>query len=184
MAASKFQTTQYSADQFVESVGAVLFHVATRRICLIYYEKRDEWLLAKGRRNIGEARAATAIREAQEETGLVCDLLPLTMITRAPPAIEEPGQHYPDEPRTHAGVTEPFMVTCRELEGGDRNLKMIWWYVAAIRQSRDGSIVQSGTGEEDFRRALFTFDEAMHKLTYKADQDVLRKAIEIFKANH
>lgn len=181
MATSRFQTTQYSAEQFVESAGAILFHVANRQICLVYHEKRDEWLLAKGRRNTGEGRAKTALREAYEETGFLCDLLPLTMTTRAPPAVEEPGHRYPDEPRTHESVTEPFMVTCRQLEG-DNNLKIIWWYIAAIRQSNEDNKIRKGPGEGNFRAALFPFDEALSKLTYKLDQDIVRKAVQIFQA--
>lgn len=173
MATSKFETLQYSAEHFVESAGAVLFNVSTRQICLVHEQKKDEWLLAKGRRNVGESRHVTAVREAEEETGLKCRLLPLTMTTRAPPTVET-EQHYPDEPRLHHGVCEPFMVTHRRLKGA-ANIKIIWWFIAAINENE-----ATGAGETQFKAKLFGFDDALSMLKYELDRDIVRKAIEIF----
>jgi len=174
MATSPFQTTQYTAEQFVESAGAVLVKVTTREICLVHHLKRNEWLLAKGRRNVGETRQATALREIAEETGYRCRLLPLTMSTRAPPALEI--GHYPDEPRTHDNACEPFTVTCRQLEG-EKNLKIIWWYIAAIDEGHEFR-----DGEEQFSAELVSFEEAVSRLTFEVDRDIVRKAIEILNA--
>jgi len=170
MATSKFQTKQYNAEQFVESVGAIAIKVSTREICLVQY--LGEWMLAKGRRNIGESRSQAALREIKEETGYSCHLLPLTMKTRAPPATETGD--YPDEPRVHENVCEPFMLTCRHLHRNN-GIKLIWWYIAAIDES-----AEVGPGEEQFITRLAGFEEALSMLTFENDRGIVRKAMGIF----
>lgn len=170
MATSKFQTEQYNAEQFVESVGAIAIKVSTREVCLVQY--LGEWMLAKGRRNIGESRSQAALREMKEETGYSCILLPLTMTTRAPPATE--AGDYPDQPKLHEKVCEPFMLTCRHLDG-DRGIKLIWWYIAAIDES-----AEVGPGEEQFITRLVRFEEALSVLTFENDREIVRKALRIF----
>ncbi|KAM0707742.1 hypothetical protein Q7P35_004391 [Cladosporium inversicolor] len=170
MATSKFKTEQYNAEQFVESVGAIAIKASTCEVCLIL--SGGEWMLAKGRRNIGESRSQAALREMKEETGYSCRLLPLTMTTRAPPAIETGD--YPDEARMHEKVCEPFMLTCRHLHGNG-GIKLIWWYIAAIDES-----AEVGPGEEQFETRLVGFEEALGMLTFENDRDIIRKAMEIF----
>lgn len=176
MAASTFNATQYDAEHFIESVGAIAIKVSTREVCLIHYEKRDEWLLAKGRRNAGESRHTAAVREFQEETGFACHLMPLTMTTRAPPAMEDGDT--PDEPRAHCGATEPFMLTCRQLKDG-KDVKLIWWYIAAIDETAE---VEGG--ETQFRAQLVGFSEATNLLTFEQDREILRKAVAIFEGSY
>ncbi|KAK5107386.1 hypothetical protein LTR62_001329 [Meristemomyces frigidus] len=55
--------------------------------------------------------------------------------------------------------------------------------VASIGPFASGDNIRRVPGEMNFRTALFTFDEALSELTYKLDQDVVRKAIKIFEAN-
>lgn len=176
MAASTFNATQYDAPHFVESVGAIAIKVSTRELCLVHYDKRDEWLLAKGRRNVGESRHKAALREMQEETGFTCHLLPLTMTTRAPPAMEVGDT--PDEPCVHHEATEPFMLTCRQLKDG-KDVKLIWWYIAAIDETAE---VEGG--ETQFRAQLVGFDEAADLLTFEQDREIVRNAIAIFEGSH
>jgi 8-oxo-dGTP pyrophosphatase MutT (NUDIX family) len=173
MAASHFKVDQYDAEHFVESVGAIAIKTSTREICLIHYVERDEWLLAKGRRNVGESRLEAALREIKEETGYTCRMLPLTMTARAPPAVE--NSDCPDEPTLHKEVCEPFMFTCRHLEEG-RDVKLIWWYVAAIDET---AVVERG--EDQFNIRLFDFEEALRMLTFENDRKIVRKAIQIFE---
>ena len=171
MATSKFKTDQYDAEHFVESVGAIAIKVSTREVCLVRYA--GEWMLAKGRRNVGESRQQAALREMKEETGYSCHLLPLTMSTRAPRAIETGD--YLDELRVHEKVCEPFMLTCRHLNGGC-NVKLIWWYIAAIDES-----AEVGRGEEQFEARLVGFDEALSILTFENDREIVRKAVAVFE---
>ena len=117
MAASKYNTSQFTSEEFVESSGAVLFDLspAKSKVCLIHYIAEDEWLLAKGRRNCGETRQEAALREVREETGYACHLHPVTMSTRAPPMAET--GYIADQARTFSDLTEPFMLTIRRMDG-------------------------------------------------------------------
>lgn len=116
MATSRFESEQYFSENFVESVGAVLFRLSTREVCIVYLRSRDEYILAKGRRNLGESRKATALREVMEETGYACRILPVAIWTRNPPAVEM--GLVPDEPRLHADAQEPFALQYRRLAEG------------------------------------------------------------------
>ena len=182
MAASPNITTQYTSEQFVESCGAILFDLSTsqnKTVCLIHYHAKNEWLLAKGRRNCGESRHEAALREVHEETGYQLHLHPVKMRTRAPPMHEH--VHMPDEPHSYPELTEPFMVTMRQLGAGNvDNIKIIWWYIAALDE---GMVAKAGGngGEEEFTPEFFPFQEALEKLTFENDREVLRKAIALVK---
>ena len=85
-----FLPSKFSTDPnvFLESAGAIIFHLSTGKICVLHHLNKNEYILAKGRRNCGETRHQAALREFTEETGFSCHLLPLNMLTRAPPQIE------------------------------------------------------------------------------------------------
>ncbi|KAJ5184383.1 hypothetical protein N7472_009223 [Penicillium cf. griseofulvum] len=98
------------------------------------------------------------------------------MYTRAPP-IDEQG-YIPDKPRSYQDLTEPFMVTIRQL-GGDsvKDIKMIWWYIAALDEG-----VVDGCGssvEEEFSSKFFPLSEAKMMLSFQNDLAVLEKAIKL-----
>ena len=176
MATSPNTTTQYASEQFVESCGAVLFDLSASRnktVCLIHYHAKNEWLLAKGRRNCGESRHDAALREVREETGYQAHLYPVRMYTRAPPT-DEQGQ-MPDEPRSYPDLTEPFMVTIRQLGGdSESNVKIIWWYIATLDE---GGVAGSGGSDEEFTPVFFSLEEAVEKLSFQNDRMVLQKAV-------
>jgi len=132
-------------------------------------------MLAKGRRNIGESRAAAAIREVREETGYPCRLLPVRMSTRAPAA--EDRADVKDEARWVEGLCEPFMVSVREL-GEGKGVKFIWWFVAVLIE--DGAVGEM-KGEEAFRAEFVEREEAVERLTFETDKEVLRGAIALLE---
>lgn len=171
MATSPFLTSQYTSENFVDSAGAVLFHLSSHRICLIHLIERKEWLLAKGRRNCTESRAATALREVTEETGLPARLLDVRISTRAPPIIEEPDGSI-DTVRVYEGAVEPFMLTLRKTS--EQNVKLIWWYIAAVDEDR-----VAGVSEEKYSVGFFGYSEAIEMLTYKEDREVVQRAVDI-----
>ncbi|KAE8360586.1 hypothetical protein BDV27DRAFT_134295 [Aspergillus caelatus] len=182
MTTSPNTTTQYTSEQFVESCGAILFDLSAQNktVCLIHYHAKNEWLLAKGRRNCGESRHEAALREVREETGSQAHLYPVTMHTRAPP-MDEQG-HMPDKPRCYSNLTEPFMVTMRQLGGaGVNDVKIIWWYIAALDE---GVVARSaGQAEEGFTPKFFPLNEAVKRLSFDSDRIVLQKAIELVEAH-
>lgn len=171
MSTSRFPTTQYSSTHFTDSAGAVLFELSTRRVCLVHLKSRDEYVLPKGRRNIGESRASTALRELREETGYPCRMLKVRLQTRAPPAVEPEGGSK-DEVRVEEVEGEPFMVTLREV--GEGRMKMIWWFVAAVEED-----AVKEEGEEKFGVEMVSWEEAGEKLTFLEDRDVLQRAVSI-----
>lgn len=173
MATSKYDTTQYTSSEFVESSGAILFDLThePRQVCLIHYAAKNEWLLAKGRRNCGESRLDAALREVEEETGYKCHIYPVTMPVRAP-RIDEADDMI-DKARTYPDLSEPFMVTIRELKEKS-DVKIIWWYIAAV----DGDVNADATRVDgDFKAEFFAYNEALQKLTFQDDRDVLERAI-------
>ncbi|KAB8220556.1 hypothetical protein BDV33DRAFT_172172 [Aspergillus novoparasiticus] len=182
MAPPPSPTTQYTSNQFVESCGAILFDLSSpeKTVCLIHYHPKNEWLLAKGRRNCGESRHEAALREVREETGYQAHLHPVMMYTRAPP-MDEQG-HMSDEPRCYPDLTEPFMVTMRQLgRDGAAGVKIIWWYIAALDE---GMVAGSaGKAEEEFTARFFSLEEAVEKLSLQNDRAVLQKAIALVEGH-
>lgn len=175
-------TSLYTSEQFVESCGAILFDLSSPKKtgCLIHYHPKNEWLLAKGRRNCGESRHEAALREVREETGYQARLHPVTIYIRAPP-MDEQG-HMPDEPRCYPDLTEPFMVTIRQFGGdGATGVKIIWWYIAALDE---GAVAGSvGKAEEEFTARFFPLEEAVEKLSFRDDWAVLQKAIALVEGH-
>jgi 8-oxo-dGTP pyrophosphatase MutT (NUDIX family) len=175
MAESHFPTQQYSSSDFVESCGAIVFDLSDpscKRVCLSNIIAINEWILLKGRRNIDESRKDAALREFHEETGLRCKLLPIRLSTRAT-ATDDPFD-IPDNPRKHDGLTESFMCTVRHLPVGN-GVKIIWWFIAEL----DSTDENKGPGEEAFSSEIFDCEDAIGKLTFETDREVLRKAMEI-----
>jgi 8-oxo-dGTP pyrophosphatase MutT (NUDIX family) len=171
-ATSKYPTQQYTAEELVESCGAIPFLLSKRQIYLVHYVAKEEWLLAKGRRDCHESRREAALREVREETGLNCHLLPLTMATRAPgPGLDVNAK---DEARVYENLVEPFMYTLRQLPPGE-GVKMIFWFVAAVDENNP----VANAGEASYKVAAFDYEEAMNKLTYDNDRRIVAQAIEL-----
>jgi len=93
------------------------------------------------------------------------------MKTRAPPAIEPEGGS-PDVVREHEGAMEPFMVTLRQIDDGD--VKFIWWYIAAVDEEKS-----AGVPEERYDVVFLSYQEALEKLTFATDREVIETAVKI-----
>lgn len=172
MTESRFESEQYTSEAFVESVGGVLFRLSSRKVCVLHLLERDEYILAKGRRNCGEARQVTAVREVTEETGFPCRLLPLNMYTRAPPAVET--EQLDDQARFYSGICEPFTLQVRHL--GESQIKLIWWFVVAV----DEEILPREAPDTDRYAVEFhRYTDVLDKLTFQMDRDMVKKAIEL-----
>ncbi|KAF9078017.1 hypothetical protein BDP27DRAFT_1412930 [Rhodocollybia butyracea] len=179
MATSSLPTRTYFPGQFVISAGSILFRRApeTRnlQICLLYHTIKNEWLLPKGRKDCDEPIEVTAIRETFEETGYPCKLMPVDCITRAPIH----GVHTKDKARKAQKLTgEPVIITVRD--HGEEGVKIISWYISEL--AGDGQKVE-GTqmATESFASEFLDAEEAIQRLTFKSDQDIAAKALEIVK---
>lgn len=176
MAESRFQSEQYTSENFVESVGGVLFRLSSREIGVLHFLEHDEYLLAKGRRNCGETRRETALREVTEETGFACRLLPVNMRTRAPPTIET--EQLDDRARFYTNICEPFTLQIRHL--GENNMKLIWWFVLAV----DEAVLPGETMEDRCAVEFYSYTDVLNKLTFKMDRDMVKKAIELVESTY
>ncbi|KAL9621200.1 MAG: hypothetical protein Q9160_004333 [Pyrenula sp. 1 TL-2023] len=169
---------------FTESAGAILFRLSTHphQICIIHHPPSSEYLLPKGRRNISETAPQAALREVTEETGFPRRLLPVNMPTRAPPADDQQQQQMPNGARELEGICEPVAVQIRQLNEGNGNVKVIWWYVAAVNE--DEPVRGNLLAREEFVPEFYGHEEVGEKLTFRGDQEVVRKAVEIVERTY
>jgi hypothetical protein len=63
------------------------------------------------------------------------------------------------------------MFTMRQLDGS--NCKIIWWFVAALEE---GARANPEPGESQFKAEFFPYEQAMQKLTFRTDREVLENA--------
>ncbi|KAK6856375.1 hypothetical protein PG995_006562 [Apiospora arundinis] len=159
-----------------------------KKVCLLHYMAKDQWLLPKGRRNCRETRQAAAVREVREESGYACRLRPVTMPTRAPSVLE--AADVKDFARTYPDLTEPFMLEVRDLgQGEGEGVKLVWWFVAEVLrpgspgEGEDGTDYEPGEPEVHFAPAFFDCDAALKKLTFQKDRDVLRRAMDLVETS-
>ncbi len=64
-------------EDVVRAAGGVIMRKAQDgrpEILLVHRPKYDDWTLPKGKATAGESYEACALREVEEETGLVCEL--------------------------------------------------------------------------------------------------------------
>ena len=57
----------------VEAAGGVVID-DDGRVCVVHRPRYDDWSLPKGKLDAGETFEQAALREVEEETGLLCDL--------------------------------------------------------------------------------------------------------------
>lgn len=188
MAASSFRTTQLLSHQFVNCAGSILFrHLPNQplQICFLHYRTKDEWLLPKGRQDLGESLAHAALRETFEETGYPCRLLPVNMLTRA----TESGVDAKDHPRFVNGCTEPFTVSIRHVS--EKDVKFIWWFITVVPdvggEKRENTQMQSENFESVFCDVGLggdieddaTWDTTVARLTFANDREVAKNALKL-----
>lgn len=181
---------QFTSSQFVLSAGAVSFEFVEdkpKNVLLVHHTRKNEWLLAKGRKDQGEDLAATAVREVFEETGYRCHIHPVPRLpTRAPPSVGPSAIAFQsDIVRIVEGGTEPFTITIRPTSPSQA--KLIFWYIGSVDVDANGQEGASSAPErgthmslEGFGEAgLYPIEEALQKLTYEGDRDLVRTAVSI-----
>lgn len=78
------------SDGFSLSSGTVAIDCDRGLVLLLYHRSKREYLLPKGRKNVGETLQAAAERESWEESGYSCRLLRHSLPTRAPQPTKAP----------------------------------------------------------------------------------------------
>ena len=187
MAESKWPITQLAAHEFVNCAGSILFRPPSEgnvlQACLLHHLTKDEYLIPKGRQDLGESLAHAALRETYEETSYACELLPVAMHTRAPLA----GSDMKDQPRFVSACTEPFTVSIRHV--AERDLKFIWWFISRTSQKAPEKCNGTQMRSENFESLFWTVDvdvedeaaleEVVSKLTYANDRRILKMAVKL-----
>ena len=154
----------------------------------MHYAARDEWLLAKGRKDEGEDLATAATREVREETGYSCRLHPVPRLpTCAPVSAPAAAGFQPQAARIARDSTEPFEITIRPLGRG--RVKVIFWFIGTIDVpfEQDAAAEAHAPGSHQVMEGfdnvqLFDIDEAMEKLAYEGDRELVRTAVSILTA--
>ncbi|KAK7398605.1 hypothetical protein QQX98_012014 [Neonectria punicea] len=157
----------FFANQFAISCGTVTVDVSRAKVLLIRCRRTGEYMLPKGRKDIGEGLEHTATRETFEETGIPAQLLPVDIETMATMPSSIMGKGSPKV------VTEPLAVTQRVNKGV---LKIIFWYVG----SADSAVArEEGTQNEDegYDTIWVGFNEVESTLRFDDDKGVAREAI-------
>ncbi|TGJ83174.1 hypothetical protein E0Z10_g5577 [Xylaria hypoxylon] len=157
MAESRWKSTLYPSDLFIEACGAIVFDTSTHPHKVTAELPREPigGGAARGTRGIGLRHRPAAphtayARAVGARTGCVRDV-----------------------PRVYDDVVEPFMLDVRDL-GKGKGVKLVWWFVATL----DGT---AGEGESQFKTTFMRPDRAIERLTFQKDRDVLRRAVELME---
>jgi 8-oxo-dGTP pyrophosphatase MutT (NUDIX family) len=137
------------------------------KVLLIRCRNTGEYLLPKGRKDLGESLEHAATRETFEETGIPVQLLPVNLRTLATLPSSMQGEERP------RAVIEPFAVSQRVSKGV---LKIIFWYIAG---GDSASIPDEGTQveDEDFEPIWVGFDEVGAILSFDDDRRIANEAV-------
>lgn len=205
---SRSDRSLHFSDSFVISCGTVTLDLKARKVLLIRWRDKNEYLLPKGRKDVGETLEQAALRETYEETGYKARLLSLEISTLAtspasesamtkailPDATEagaDTKQVTPEDnrslgPRT-VHCSEPIAIQQRLAEQGSR--KIIFWFAAEGDSSQPPDL---GTqlNYEDFEPVWVQIDEKDPETTlktlvsYEDDRSIVAKLIDLATAQN
>lgn len=149
------------SEEFVLSSGTVPIDIPKGLVLLLYYRPKGEYMLPKGRKNVGETLEAAAIRETVEESGFECHLFKHQSPTKAQQLRES---HH----------TEPIAVQQRMNQG---IRKIIFWYISEVDScSRQKTDTQEEG--EDFDVEWVRMEDAASKCSFVDDRKIVEKALD------
>ena len=156
------QQTVSLSEHFILSVGTVPIDIDKRLVLLLYYRPKNEYMLPKGRKNIGESLEAAAVRETKEESGFECRLVRHRLFSNAQGQVGDEGH------------TEPIAVQQRVV-GGVR--KFVFWYVAEVDFTAQRMTDTQEEGE-DFDVEWVRIEDAVSKCSFVDEGRIVEKALE------
>ena len=148
------------SDHFVLSSGTVAIDCERDLVLCLYYRPKGEYMLPKGRKNVGESLQAAAQRETWEESGYTCRLLEHSLPTRTPQPPQMPH-------------TEPIAIQQRSSVG---IRKIIFWYVAQV-DSSDRPTEDTQEEGEDFQVRWVCRKDAPSTMSFAEDGKIVEKAL-------
>jgi len=98
------------------------------------------------------------------------------MPTRAPTPI-----NHKNKVRMEDNITEPFVVTVRNLR--EKGTKFIWWYIGRVKGNGVEKVLGTQTSSENYVSEFFDAEDALERLTFDNDRDIVEKALAIVKDN-
>ncbi|EPS39590.1 hypothetical protein H072_6645 [Dactylellina haptotyla CBS 200.50] len=190
------ESSLISSPAFITGAGAVMFHRKSKRVLLVIDEREDErplgWFLPKGRKDVGESLEAAALREAEEEGGYPCRLLPVPVPTRHPKKVVDnnilssepiymhnwsipPKKHWPE-----GGMYTCFWYVCEitdeDLEKVETEKKekkdMMNKAQESLKTAGESGKVFMDYHELRYRSELFEYEEAQRLIDASIDSTV------------
>jgi 8-oxo-dGTP pyrophosphatase MutT (NUDIX family) len=184
---------QHLSSNFVISCGTITLDLRHRKILLLKWRPFNEILLPKGRKDVGEAREAAALRETYEETGLRVDILPTNAKTlQTVPRVqtkwtagqEATGRDTTTTASANTGIAEnnaklhkePIAVQHRITSTGV--LKIIFWYAAT---GDSEAVPDEGTQDEgeDFENLWVEWEGIDAALTWEDDRTLAKYVVDV-----
>ncbi|WEW61330.1 hypothetical protein PRK78_006820 [Emydomyces testavorans] len=161
------------SHSFVISCGTISVDLAHNKVLLIYFRTAGEYLLPKGRKNIGETLEQAALRETFEETGHQVELLSLAIQTLA--TVGDSASPAEDDKEKDRPVTEPVAVTQRVTKEGV--LKIIFWFAASGDSTERP---KEGTQQEDeqFDAVWVPCCDVLGTLSFDDDRQIAEKVLQ------
>ncbi len=149
------------SDDFVLSSGTVPIDIPKGLVLLLYNRPKGEYMLPKGRKNVGETLEAAAIRETTEESGFECHLFQHQLLTNA-------------QETRDTRHTEPIAVQQRINEG---IRKIILWYISEV-DSCSRQMADTQEEGEEFDVIWVRMEDAPSRCSFVDDQKTVKKALE------
>jgi 8-oxo-dGTP pyrophosphatase MutT (NUDIX family) len=165
----------------IVSCGCVIVDPTARKIAILQDPETNITQLPKGRKNINEEFAATALREAYEETGIRVTPLPLKIATRATPTedmlhlVRKDEDGHPEDVTSAVPNCEPLAV-CYHRCSSTLAYKLVFWYAA-----QGDSVLKRAEGTmevwEHFQVEWVDARSAAGTMTMAADGEVIDKLL-------
>lgn len=155
------------SDGFVLSSGTVPIDIPKGLVLLLYYRPKGEYMLPKGRKDVGETLEAAAIRETMEESGYECHLFKHQLPTKAQ-GLSDPKH------------TEPIAVQQRINEGVR---KIIFWYISEV-DSCSHQMADTQEEGEEFDVEWVRMEDAPSRCSFAEDRKIVEKALEAVPRPH
>lgn len=169
--------------EIIEAAGAVVPRKATTgalEICLVHRPKYNDWSFPKGKVEAHESLAHAAVREVGEETGISIRLTSWLAEVSYP---------------LHADGSEGTRSKSRKAGKHRKRLKkskhVVYWIgamvdaaAASARQEAFGAPIQHETDDETDIVEWLSLSDAIEKLTYDSDRDVLKLFAQQSRIDH
>ena len=154
---------------FAINAGTVGVDPLEKKVLLVQYNPKNEYLLPQGRKDFGETLHRTAVRGTKEETGYEVVLRPHDTSTQAttPRGAFDPIWH-----------EEPFAVQQRVRSEVGREI--VFWYLATGSSLlQELSYIKDPELAKDFQPHWVDYASALKLLKFEDHRKVVKKALQI-----